>query len=147
MSTVVRHSRTSIRTGRVVSPSPGSHTPVLAAATLFIDSYLDALRTLRPRDAGRWTCFGYGRGGVAYTLLKAGILRGDRALVRSAMEWAAAGIRSVRPPYLRYVNKTSFSLGLPGLHAVHALAAQAAGDAALCRRELRRFVEITRRGP
>jgi lantibiotic modifying enzyme len=41
--------------------------------------------------------------------------------------------------------KASFSRGLMGLHAIHALAAHAEGDLAACRRELRRAVEIARR--
>jgi lanthionine synthetase-like protein len=99
---------------------------------------------LQPREAGRSPCFGYGRGGIAYTLLKAGILRRDRGLVRSAARWAAAGIRSGRRLRLRGWPKASFSRGLTGLHAIHALAAHAGNDDTGCRRELRRFVESAR---
>ncbi len=127
-------------------PSPASRAAVRTAATLLVEGYLDAVRTLRPDEVDRWSCSGYGRGGIAHTLLKAGTLRGDRALVRSAMRWAAAGIRVGRRSHKRGWPRASFSLGLPGLHATHALAAHAAGDAATCRRELRRFVESARRG-
>jgi len=41
--------------------------------------------------------------------------------------------------------KGSFSRGLTGLHAIHALAAHAVADGATCRRELRRFVDSARR--
>jgi hypothetical protein len=41
--------------------------------------------------------------------------------------------------------KASFSRGLTGLHAIHALAAKAGGNNAVCRRALRRFVESARR--
>jgi hypothetical protein len=116
-----------------------------AAATAFVDGYLDVLGTLQPSEVGRSPCFGFGRGGIAYTLLKAGILRGDRALVRAAERWAASGIRSGRRFHLRGWPKASFSRGLTGLHAIHALAAHAGGDEAACRRELRRFVDSARR--
>ncbi|HWU87524.1 MAG TPA: lanthionine synthetase LanC family protein [Kofleriaceae bacterium] len=103
------------------------------------------LRALRPDEVGRSPCFGYGRGGVAYTLWKAGTLRDDPALVRSAQRWAAAGIRSGRRFHLRGWPRASFSRGLTGLYAIHALAAHAANDAAACRRELQRFVDSARR--
>lgn len=118
---------------------------VRGAATLFVEGYLDVLYTLRPGEILRSPCFGYGRGGIAYTLLKAGTLRGDPALVRSARRWAAAGIHTARRFQLRGWPKASFSRGLTGLHAIHALAAHATDDAAACRRELRRFVEAARR--
>ena len=127
------------------SPSPADRAAVRSAATLFVDGYLDAVRTLRPGEVDRWSCMGYGRGAIAYTLLKAGTMRDDHALVRSAMRWAAAGIRVGRRSYLRGWPRASFSLGLTGLHALHALAARAAGDDATCRRELRRFVDSARR--
>lgn len=119
---------------------------MLNAATAFVDDYLDALRTLQPREVGRAPCFGYGRGGIAYTLLKAGILRADPALVLAARRWSAAGIRSARTYQVRGWPKTSFGRGLTGLHAIHALAAHAGGDPVACRRELQRFVAIARRG-
>lgn len=123
-----------------------SGTGLLRAATLFVDEYLDALRALRPAEVGRAPCFGYGRGGVAYTLLKAGTLRADPALVASARRWAAAGIRGARRLHARGWPRSSFSRGLTGLHAIHALAAHAGGDDTACRRELQRFVEAARRG-
>ncbi|HSK01349.1 MAG TPA: lanthionine synthetase LanC family protein [Kofleriaceae bacterium] len=95
---------------------------------------------------GASPCFGYGRGGIAYTLLKAGILRGDRSLVESAQRWAAAGLRSGHRFRMRRWPKGSFSRGLTGLHAIHALAAHAAGHDTTCRRELQRFVASARRG-
>jgi hypothetical protein len=118
---------------------------ILGAITEFVEGYLDALRTLRPDEVGRSPCFGYGRGGVAYTLLRAGTLRGDLALLQSAKRWAAAGLHSGRVFRLRGWPKASFSRGLTGLHAIHALASHAVGDVAGCRRELRRFVEGARR--
>ena len=131
----------SVATATLRSP----HADIVAAATAFVDSYLDALRALSPEEVGRTPCFGYGRGGVAYTLLKAGTLRGDRTLVRAAKRWAAAGLRSGRTFHLRGWPKHSFGRGLTGLHAIAALAAHAEGDVAACRRELRRFVESSRR--
>ncbi len=119
-------------------------TAILDAAALFVDGYLDALRTLRPDEVARWPCIGYGRGGIAYTLLKAGALRGDRALVRSADRWAVAGIRS-RRLHMRGWPKASFIRGLMGLHAVRALAAHVGNHDTVCRRELQRFVETARR--
>lgn len=118
---------------------------IVAAAAAFVDSYLDALRTLSPGEVGRAPCLGYGRGGVAYTLLKAGALRGDRALVLAAKRWAAAGLRSGRTYRLRGWPKHSFGRGLTGVHAISALAAHAEGDAAACRRELGRFIDSSRR--
>jgi Lanthionine synthetase C-like protein len=118
---------------------------MLVGATAFVDGYLDVLRALQPREVGATPCFGYGRGGIAYTLLKAGILRSDPALVASARRWAAAGIRSARTFRLRGWPRLSFSRGLTGLHAIHALAAHAAGDPAACRRELQRFTAAARR--
>ncbi len=118
---------------------------IRAAAGVFVDEYLDVLRTLQPHEVGRSPCFGYGRGGVAYTLLKAGTLRADPALVRAAARWAAAGVQSGRRFRLRGWPRASFSRGLTGLHAIGALAARAAGDEAACRRELRRFVDSARR--
>jgi len=118
---------------------------MISAATAFVDDYLDALRTLQPREVGRSPCFGYGRGGVAYTFLKAGILRADPALVQAARRWAAAGIRSGRTFHMHGWPKASFSRGLTGLHAIHALAAHAGGDPAACRRELHAFVAAARR--
>lgn len=115
-------------------------------AEAFVDAYLDALRALKPADVGRSPCFGYGRGGIAYTLLKAGILREDSELVHSARRWSVAAIHSGHRFQMRGWPRASFSRGLTGLHAIHALAAHAAGDAATCRRELRRFVESARRG-
>ena len=112
---------------------------------MLADGYLDGVRTLGPDEVDRWACAGYGRGGIAYTLLKAGTLRADRELVRAAMRWAAAGIRSGRRSHKRGWPRSSFSLGLTGLHALHALAARAAGDEATCRRELGRFVASARR--
>jgi hypothetical protein len=91
-------------------------------------------------------CFGYGRGGIAYTLLRAGILRGDRTLVLSAQRWAIAGLRSGRRSRTRDWPRTAYSRGLTGLHAIGALAAHAVGDAAGCRREVQRFVATARRG-
>jgi hypothetical protein len=120
-------------------------TAFVGAATGFVDGYLDALRTLQPREVGRSPCFGYGRGGIAYTLLKAGILRADRALVSSAKRWAAAGIRSGQTFQMRGWPKASFSRGLTGLHAIHALAAHAGDDDTTRRRELQRFVDTARR--
>jgi len=116
-----------------------------SAATVFVDVYLDALRTLQPSEVAPSPCFGYGCGGVAYTLLKAGILRADRTLVLSAKKWAVAGIHACRRFHMRGWPKASFSRGLTGLHAIHALAAHALHDATACRRELRRFVETARR--
>jgi hypothetical protein len=112
---------------------------------MFVGVYLDALRTLPRDEVARSPCFGYGRGGIAYTLLKAGTLRADRALVVSAKQWAAAGLHAGRRFHLRGWPKASFSRGLTGLHAIHALAAHAAGDETACRRALRRFVETARR--
>jgi len=112
---------------------------------LFVDGYLDALRAWQPAEAGRWPCLGYGRGGVAYTLLKAGTLRGDRAQVMTARRWAAAALRHGHRCSLRGWPKGSFARGLTGLHAIHALAAHAMDEGAACRRELRRFVETARR--
>ncbi len=63
----------------------------------------------------------------------------------SAKRWAAAGIHSGRRFRMRGWPKASFSRGLTGLHAIHALAAHAVGDAAACRRELRSLVETARR--
>jgi hypothetical protein len=125
--------------------SPADRAPLRGAAALLADSYLDGVRTLGPGEVDRWACAGYGRGGIAYTLLKAGTLRADRELVRAAMRWAAAGIRSGRRSHRRGWPRSSFSLGLTGLHALHALAARAAGDEATCRRELVRFVDSARR--
>jgi hypothetical protein len=82
---------------------------------------------------------------VAYTLLKAGLLRGDRSLVRSARRWAAAAIQRGRRFRLRGWPKASFSRGLMGLHGIQALAAYTEGDVAACRRELRLLVETARR--
>jgi hypothetical protein len=117
-----------------------------SAATVFVDTYLDALRELRPEEVDRAPCLGFGCGGIAYTLLKAGGLRADRALVQAAERWAAVALRRGRRFHMRGWPKTSFSRGLTGLHAVHALAARAGGDDAGCRRELRSFVEAARRG-
>jgi hypothetical protein len=111
---------------------------------VFVDGYLDALCTLRPADVRDFPCVGYGRGGVAYTLLKAGDLRADRALVKAAQRWAVAGLRA-RGARSRRSPRGSFARGRAGLHAVHALAAHMAGDDAAHRRELRRFVASTRR--
>jgi hypothetical protein len=72
-------------------------------------------------------------------------LRADRALVRSAKRWAAAGIRGGRRLHMRGWPRASFSRGLTGLHAISALAAHAEGDDTACRRELQRFVETARR--
>jgi hypothetical protein len=47
---------------------------------------------------------------------------------------------------MRRWPKTSFSRGLTGLHAIHALAAHAADHDTTCRRELQRFVASARRG-
>jgi hypothetical protein len=123
---------------------PGSR-DFIATAIAFVDGYLDVLSTMQPREVGGSPCLARGRGGIAYTLLKAGGLRGDRALVQSAERWAAAGIRSGRRCHLRGWSKTAFGRGLMGLHAVHALAAHARGDGAACRRELRRLVGTARR--
>lgn len=131
---------------RRATPSTRSdRAEILGAATVFVEAYLDALRTLRPGEVARSPCFGYGRGGVAYTLLKAGVLRDDPALVLSAKRWAVAAIHAGRQFHMRGWPKASFSRGLTGLHAIHALAAHAADDDAACRRELRRFVETARR--
>ncbi len=148
MSSVLtqRARRSPIIPAAASGPIPPSRVTFAGAAMLFVDGYLDAVRTLRPDEVDRWSCAGYGRGGIAYTLLKAGTLRGDRVLVRSAMRWVAAGIRSGRRSHRRGWPRTSFSLGRTGLHALHALAARAADDDATCRRELRRFVESARRG-
>lgn len=118
---------------------------VFGAATVFVDVYLDALRTLQPNEVAPSPCFGYGCGGIAYTLLKAGILRRDRTLVLSAKRWAVAGIQACRRFHMRGWPKASFSRGLTGLHAIHALAAHEVRDAKACRRELRRFVDTARR--
>lgn len=118
---------------------------VLGAARVLVDVYLDALRTLRPDDVPCSPCFGYGRGGIAYTLLKTGKLCADRSLVLSAKRWATAGLHAGRRFRMRGWPKASFSRGLTGLHALHALAAHAGDDDAACRRELRRFVETARR--
>jgi hypothetical protein len=118
---------------------------IQTSAATFVDAYLDALCELRPREAGRVPCLGYGRGGIAYTLLKAGVLRADRALVQAGERWAAAGIRGARGFHMRGWPRASFGRGLTGLHAIHALAAHAGGRAAVCRRELRLFVETARR--
>jgi hypothetical protein len=115
-------------------------------AELFIEGYLDTLHTLRPGEVRPWHCIGYGHGGIAYTLLKAGTLRGDRALLGSARRWAAAGLRSGRRLRWRGWCKQSFGRGLTGLHAIHLLTAHAEGDDTACGRELQRFVESTRRG-
>jgi hypothetical protein len=112
---------------------------------MFVEVYLDALRTLQPNEVTPSPCFGYGCGGIAYTLLKAGILRADRTLVLSAKQWAVAGLQACRRFQMRGWPKASFSRGLTGLHAIHALAAHAIGNDAACRRELRRFVETARR--
>ena len=117
-----------------------------SAATAFVDIYLDALRTLQPNEVSPSPCFGYGCGGIAYTLLKAGILRADRTLVLSAKKWAVAGIQACRRFQMRGWPRASFSRGLTGLHAIHALAAHALDDDTACRREVRRFVETARRG-
>jgi hypothetical protein len=101
---------------------------------------------LQPHDLGGWPGFAYGRGAIAYTLLKAGRLRGDRALVAAARRWAAAGLRSARRFRMRGWPKASFGIGLTGLHAIHALATHAEGDDTACRRELQRFIECARRG-
>ena len=127
------------------SGSSSSRARIRGAARAFIDVYLDALCTLQRGEVAGSPCFGYGRGGIAYTLLKAGLLCADRALVRSAKQWAVAGIRAARQFHLRGWPKASFSRGLTGLHAIHALAAHAGGDDAACRRELRRFVDTARR--
>lgn len=116
------------------------------AAAQLVEAYLDELRTLQPRAEGRAPCFGYGRGGIAYVLLKAGTLRGDRALVQAAQRWAVAGLRLGSRFRLRGWPKASFSRGLTGLHALHALAAHAAGDEATRERALERFVATARRG-
>lgn len=118
---------------------------VFGAATVFVDVYLDALRALQPNEVTSSPCFSFGCGGIAYTLLKAGILRADRTLVLSAKRWAVAGLQACRRFHMRGWPKASFSRGLTGLHAIHALAAHAADDNAACRRELRRFVETARR--
>ncbi len=59
--------------------------------------------------------------------------------------WVAGAIQRGHRFRMRGWPKASFSRGLTGLHAIHALAAHAEGDAAACRRELRRFVESARR--
>jgi hypothetical protein len=135
------HVQLSAATATLRPPRPD----ILTAATAFVDSYLDALRTLSPEEVGRTPCLGYGRGGVAYTLLKAGTLRAHRALVQGARRWAAAGLRSGRTYQLRGWPKASFGRGLTGLHAIAALAAHEAGDVAVCRRDLRRFIDSSRR--
>jgi hypothetical protein len=112
---------------------------------MFVEEYLDVLRTLQPAEVGRSPCFGYGRGGIAYTLWKAGTLRGDRALVRSAVRWAAAGLRSGYRFRMRGWPKASFSRGVSGLHAIAALASHAEDDIPSCRRQLQRFVTSARR--
>jgi len=99
-----------------------------------------------PEEVGRTPCLGYGRGGVAYTLLKAGILRDDWGLVAAAQRWAHSAIRSGRTFHMRGWPKASFGRGLTGVHAISALAAHARGDVAACRRDLQRFVESARRG-
>jgi len=119
---------------------------IVRGATAFVDGYLEALRTLQPGDVGRAPCLAYGRGAVAYTLLKASFLRGDRTLLAAARRWAAVSLRSARRSHVWQWPKASFSRGLTGLHALQALAAHAGNDHAACRRELRRFVESSRRG-
>lgn len=111
----------------------------------FVDIYLDALRMLQPDEVVRSPCFGYGIGGVAYTLLKAGITYADRKLLVSAKEWAAAGIHAAQRCYMPDWPKESFSRGLTGLYSIHALAAHAVDDDTVCQRALRRFIETARR--
>jgi lanthionine synthetase-like protein len=112
----------------------------------FVDAYLEALLELRYSDVLRSPCFGYGRGGIAYALLRAGTLRGDRALITRAHAWATAGVRTARRFRLRGWPKSSFSRGLAGLHAIEALASRAMNDDASSRAELQAFVAASRRG-
>jgi len=66
--------------------------------------------------------------------------------VLAAQRWTAAGLHSGRRFQLRGWPRASFSRGLTGLHAIHALAAHAGDRDAVSRRALRRFVEGARRG-
>ena len=67
---------------------------ILIAAREFVDMYLDALRTLQPDEIVHSPCFGSGSGGVAYTLLKPGLIYRDRSLLLAAKQWAAAAIQA-----------------------------------------------------
>jgi hypothetical protein len=116
------------------------------AATQFVDGYLEVLSAIEPNDVRRQPCFGYGRGGIAYTLLKAGLLRGTPALVEAAERWAVAGLRSGHRFRMRGWPKASFSRGMTGLHGIHALAAHAAGHDTACRDAIDHFVRSARRG-
>jgi hypothetical protein len=136
---------TAPRSAALITPT-SRKADIHTAAAAFIDAYLDALRALRPHEVGGSPCFGYGRGGVAYTLLRAGRLRGERALAEAAERWAAAGLRRAARFRLRGWPKASFSRGLTGLHAIGALAAHAAHHDTASRRELQRFVASARRG-
>src|SRR5439155_23494113 len=93
----------------------------------FERTYLDQLLALVPDDVRRSPCFGYGRGGVAYALYRAGNDLGRDDVLQRAASWVAAGIRSANAFQLRGWPKWSFSRGLAGLHAVGALVAAARG--------------------
>jgi hypothetical protein len=110
----------------------------------FADVYLEELTDLRPDRVLRSPCLGYGRGGIAYALLRAGTLREDRSLLLAARDWAHAGLRTARRFRLRGWPKASYSRGLSGLHATCALIARALDDDATCAAEIERFLAASR---
>jgi hypothetical protein len=111
----------------------------------FARLYVEALTELEPADLPRAPCLGYGRGGVAHVLHRAGVAEHRRELLDHAAAWALAGIRTANAFQLRGWPKASYSRGLAGLQAITAIIADARGDHAKRQRAITRFIDVNRR--
>ena len=117
---------------------------LLEPAKSFLRIYLDELLELEPDMVRRAPCLGYGRGGVAYALLRSSTIGGRHDVLPAAARWASAGIRSAHPFRLAGWPKASYSRGLAGLYAITAMIARARGDDATRDKAITRFVEVNR---